>query len=84
MAVFFWHLVKCYLSSYTPIHWTSNFLQITRKTRPFLTGHPVLLQEFLAGAPEVGDGDHGHGDQDPALPRHGRPHPTHAGVEGIG
>ena len=44
MAVFFWYLVKSYLSSVryrTRLHWTSNFLQGTRDTRPCLIGHSV-------------------------------------------
>ena len=44
MAVFFWYLVKSDLSIVrycTHIHWTSHFLQGTRKTEPCLTGHSV-------------------------------------------
>ena len=44
MDVFFRYLGKSDLSSvnmYGSIHWTSNFLQGTRITRPYLNGHPV-------------------------------------------
>ena len=43
---FFWYHVKTDLSSvhvYNSVHWTSHFLQGTRKTRSCLTGHPVGL-----------------------------------------
>ena len=46
MAVIFWYIVKSDLSSVrycTRIHSTRHFLQGTRKTRPYLTGHPVLI-----------------------------------------
>ena len=48
MAVFLWDLGKSDLSSvqvYSGVHWTSYFLQGTRKTRPCLTGHPVLTNK---------------------------------------
>ena len=44
MAVFFFYLVKSDLSSVhycTRVQWTNQFLQGTRKTRPYITGHPV-------------------------------------------
>ena len=44
MTVFFWYLVIGDLSGVrfcTRIHWTSHFLQGTRKTGPSLTSHPV-------------------------------------------
>ena len=44
MAVCFWYLGKSELSSvrvYSSVHWTNQFLQGTRKTRPCRTGHPV-------------------------------------------
>ena len=42
MAVLFWYHVKTDLASvFTPVHWTSRFLQDARKTRGCLTGHPV-------------------------------------------
>ena len=47
MTVCFWYLVKSDLSSahvYSCLHWTSNFLQGTRKTRPCFAGHPVALE----------------------------------------
>ena len=31
---------------YSSLHWTSHFLQGTRKTRPCLTGHPVYTPEL--------------------------------------
>ena len=42
--VFFWYLVKSDMSSvrvYCSIHWTSHFLQGTRKTLPCLSGRVV-------------------------------------------
>ena len=45
MPVFFLYLGKSDLSSvhvYSSVHKKSHFQQGTRKTRPCLTGHPVL------------------------------------------
>ena len=44
MALFFWYHVKVTYPVYatTRVHWTSLFLQGTRKIWPCLTGHPVL------------------------------------------
>ena len=33
---------------YATVHWTSNFLQGTRRTRPCFTGHPVEDAHFCA------------------------------------
>ena len=47
MDLFIWYLVKSDLSNVrycTRVHWTSYFLQGTRKTRSCLTGHPVPIQ----------------------------------------
>ena len=46
-AMFFWYLVKIFLSSVrfcTDVHWTR---QVTRNTRPCLTGHPVYKNYLL-------------------------------------
>ena len=49
------------------VHWTSNFLQGTRKTRPCITGDPV--QE--AGVPDgVYNVVQGEGDTGAALSQH--------------
>ena len=32
-----------YVHVYNSVHWTISFLQGTRKIRPILTGHPVLI-----------------------------------------
>ena len=48
----------------TPVHWTNQFLQGTRKTRPCLTGYPVpdegrvslgvvLEDELVEGVPDL-------------------------------
>ena len=50
MAGFFWYLIKNDLSGVgycTGVHWTSNFLQGTRKTLPCITGHPVYIVMLL-------------------------------------
>ena len=44
MAVFFWYLGKsehCTVTRYRSVHWTSHFLQGTRKTWPCLSGDHV-------------------------------------------
>ena len=49
MAVFFWYFIKSDLSSVrycTRLHWTSNFFQGTRKTRPCLTGYPKNYSKY--------------------------------------
>ena len=43
---FFWYLGNSDLPRvivYSSVHWASQFLLGTRKTRPCLTGHPVLV-----------------------------------------
>ena len=47
MAVCFWYPIKSVLPSihvYSSVHCTSHVLQCTRKTRPYLTGHPVAIK----------------------------------------
>ena len=44
MDVIFWYLGKSYLLSAhmnSGVHWTSHFIEGTRKILPCLTGHPV-------------------------------------------
>ena len=44
-ALCFWYLIGSDFSCvhlYSSVHWISHILQRTRKTRPCLTGHPVL------------------------------------------
>ena len=46
MAVSFWYLVKVTLVNdvrilYRSVQWISHVLQVTRNTRPCLSGHPV-------------------------------------------
>ena len=40
MAVCFWYFIKSVL--YRRLHWTSHFLQGTRKTQLYLSGNPVV------------------------------------------
>ena len=44
MAMFIWYIVKRTVFSvrvYSSLQWTSYFLQGTRKTRPYSSGHSV-------------------------------------------
>ena len=48
MASFSWHLVKSSsVRVFCSVHWRSNFLQGTRKTRPCLSCHPVYVYIYI-------------------------------------
>ena len=49
MVVFFWYLGNCDLFSvhvYSSVHWTSQFVQGTRKSRQFLTVTTIDQEEL--------------------------------------
>ena len=57
MAVFVQILCKKWLVSvhvFSRIHWTSQFKQGSRISRPCLTGHPVPVGVFVWGRPPAG------------------------------